>query len=401
MSRIVFLSAAYLGAASANGICAGNIVEALRSMGHDVHVICYEETTAALSLETEKIHTVKKPEPPKSAGVAVEKALRLLHSFITPELNQELIAAYYHTLCRLHTEKPVDAVVAMYFPLESAQALYQFKKAAPEVKTILYELDSVGDGVADFRFRALQEGAYKRWHSRIYRHIDKIVIMQSHKQYWRQTFGDALYKKCMIADIPVLSEKPRGESCGNVSMLYAGLIGKRYRDPSYLLSVLRLLEKSLDYTFEFYSKGDCEQAISEVAQTVKGIHQKGYVPQDELEQGILKADILVSIGNSISRSVPSKIITYLSYGKPIIHFSSQKQDVCNEYFEQYPLALVIEQSMPVEQACSRICEFVRQTRGKTLPFEQVKLRFPKNDPVFSARAIAAYVEEKDTRVLAE
>jgi len=220
--------------------------------------------------------------------------------------------------------------------------------------------------------------------------------MKSHVDFWGKTYSDKYKDKIQIADIPVLYEKPitqpNDDSC--VSLIYAGLIEKRYRSPSYLLAVLRELDKTLDFEFAFYSKGDCEDEIAMAAGQTKGISRKGYVSPEELENAILRTDFLVSIGNSVSRSLPSKVITYLSYGKPVIHFSPQKDDVCKDYLEKYPLALIIDQTESVSGACTRIFEFVGKTRKCVADFETVHEIFYMNDPAYSAGAISDFLTEE-------
>ena len=95
---------------------------------------------------------------------------------------------------------------------------------------------------------------------------------------------------------------------------------------------------------------------------------------------IINADILISIGNNISRSVPSKLI---SYGKPIIHFSSQKKDVCCEYLNKYPLALIIHQNDSLETSCKKIVSFLKESKDKRLDSGFVQKIYPLNVPLYS------------------
>ena len=106
-----------------------------------------------------------------------------------------------------------------------------------------------------------------------------------------------------------------------------------------------------------------------------------------MEKIILNTDILVSIGNAVSNSLPSKVIDYIAYGKPIIHFSSQKNDVCKNYFDKYPLALVIDESAPVNHACDLIKEFIAENKGKKVSYDTISKIFYRNEPQYSANMI--------------
>lgn len=399
MSNIVFLSSDYLGVPSANGVCARNLVSELRRMGHGVDVVCFDQQEEIGDEPDGHVYTLAKPQLiERNTKQLMLQTFRRVHRGIlggkNPLVNDALAQEYCQKLYEISSHKRIDAVVAMFFPAESAQALYQFKKANPQVKTFMFELDSFGDGAGRSRLFALYKRSYEKWLSLVYQTIDHVFIMHSHEDYWKRVFARRFGDKLTIADIPVLLEKPKPafDPSVRVSMIYSGLIERDYRSPSYLLAVLGELQKSVDFTFSFYSKGDCEDEIHRAKQDIPGLSQMGYVPLQVLEKAIHKADYLVSIGNSFSRSVPSKMIAYFAYCKPIIHFSSQEEDVCKEYLKRYPLALVIDQTMPIEEASAWIERFIAETRGKTLEFESVRQTFQMNDPLHSASLIASLTE---------
>ncbi len=393
MSHIVVLSTYFLGAASANGICARNIVKELEFQGHEVDVICYENQVD----KTNNIHTIKPPFQQYNheilkLGNKISKFLKLLLGQTKILYSKDLVAQYYDTLSNINKSNNIDTVIAMFFPIEAPQALYLLKKNHPLIVSIIYELDSISDGVGSNGFQYLFNSVYRKWLYRIYSFMDKIFIMKSHEEIWRKVFENRYRVKLRVVDIPVLTPKPSSNPKSResvISFIYAGLIEKRYRSPHYLLSLLYELNKKMEFDFFFFSKGDCEHEIEIASKSIKGIKQKGYVNQDVLDEAIINTNFLVSIGNSLSRSVPSKLITYLSYGKPIIHFSSQKDDVCIEYLKDYPFALLIDQTVPIEESLNKICDFVRIANNKSISFEIIKRAYYINTPEFSVKSIVS------------
>jgi len=399
MSNIVLITSNYLDKPFANGICAINIVNELLQMGHEVDVICYNNDNDKDSTTNNRIHTVDKTRITSRYVklVFLKKVIRAVKFTLGLDvlsLDKRLVNNYIKKLYDLNRYKKIDLLIAMYFPLESIEALYEFKLRNRHIKGVVYELDSVADGVAQSHFQKQINRRYERRLLKIYELLDSIIVMKSHKNYWLKVFGKLFDSKLFIADIPVLNKKNSSVTSNNtpISMIYSGILANKYRSPLYLLSVLYELEKRLDFKFIFFSKGDCEYEIEKATQTIKGVAQKGFVAIEELEQEILKTDFLVSIGNSVSRSVPSKIITYISYGKPIIHFSSQIDDVCNEYFSKYPLALVIDQSSSIETSSTRILNFINKTRGKTIDFITIQKLFAMNTPKYSALLICELIK---------
>ena len=391
MSNIVILTSIYLDTPSANGICAQNIVSQLRSIGHSVDVICYENSSFPDNGFFD-IHTVKKSSVISNGFFAsIFRKLKLGSKIIlgnaTAMMDKNLVNSYYHKLEEVDQKKTIDIVIAFFFPVESLEAMYLFKLKHNSVDTISFELDSIGDGIVQSRKVQIVNYVYSRWLKKIYERIDSIIVMKSHAEYWKREFV-SFVTKMNVADIPVLV--PQGEaleSYERCTIVYAGLIEKKYRNPSYLLKVLLELKQNLDFDFLFFSKGDCENEITKAATQYTGIRKMGFVKPEVLQTFLAHADFLVSIGNSVSNSVPSKLISYVASGKPIIHFSSQANDICKEYLANYPLGLIIDQSLPSSQACSLLYGFIMKNRGKNLEFDDIKRKFYLNTPEYSAKLI--------------
>lgn len=386
MSKILILSSYYLGAATANGICAKNIAKQLRQNGHEVFVVCYDKGTAE-----ENVYTVTCPAPEGKKSL-IAKIYGRLRAAVTLPLNRSLTDEYADVSLKLCEEKKIDVVVGMFFPFETAPVMMAVKRQFPRIRTVIYELDSVGDGIfSGSKYQVLVNHAAERWSSRQYRYADRVIVMESHEDYWKKTFGKKHGNKLMLADIPVLMEKPLPQVDKSeekpISFLYGGLIEQTYRSPDHLLTVFEEYSKTEEATIDFFSKGDCEAKIAEAAKRVSGIRQNGYVPEEVLKEAIAKADVLVSIGNRFSRSVPSKLITYLSYGKPVVHISLQKDDVCAHYLEQYPLGLVLYAWDSVEENAKKLRQFTKENRHKAVGFAEVAAALVKNNPAYSARLI--------------
>lgn len=100
--------------------------------------------------------------------------------------------------------------------------------------------------------------------------------------------------------------------------------------------------------------------------------------QDTAYSTMLRADILVNIGNTVSFQTPGKIFEYMAMGKPIIHFQKTVDDPCLKYFKDYPMVLIINEleNDPVKHA-QMIEEFCRQNQKRTLSFEEVSQIIPQ------------------------
>ena len=399
MSHIVLLSSYYLGKASTNGLCAQNLVKALSDIGHDVDVVCYEDK----DVNDETVYTIKENyQSPKGLFIHTIERIKRIANIVLCNSNSflinEKVKHYYEMLSKINCKKKIDVVVAMFFPMETAAALTQFKKINPDVKAIVYELDSILDGVAqNDSYHKFLKFSYLKWLTSVYKTVDDVIIMKSHLNNWLAYFGDKFNYKSHESDLPVLLQRVLHEGTdANITFIYAGLLDKKYRSPEYLLEVLKELEKEINFNFYFYSKGDCEEMIAEKAKKMQSIKQLGYVEQDVLDTAIYNASFLVSIGNRVSNSIPSKLISYISFKKPIIHLSCQEDDICGHYLAKYPLALIINQDNSVEESCRQILSFMEEI--KTIDDNiNIDDLFLMNTPQYSASLIDSIVlKSKDT-----
>lgn len=393
-THIVVLSTEYSGFPTANGICARNLVTQLEQMGHSVDVICSESKENNVR-EGSKIYTFKRPKASHGGFVSkvfhkIKTVIRMLSGNAIAMMNRDLIRAYWQKLEEVNRTSPIDTVIAMFFSIESVEALARFKQEHPSVFAVSYELDSIGDGISQQSAKhRIAAAVYEKWLQKKYSVIDRIIVMKSHDSYWKEKFG-LFSAKMQTADIPVLlpsKDNDMPELYKKCTMVYSGLIEKAYRSPTYLLSVLSELNKRLDFDFLFFSKGDCETEIANAAAENPSIRQMGFVTPEELGKAVDRSHFLISIGNSVSRSLPSKLISYIAAGKPIIHFSSQKDDICREYLKNYPMGLIVNQDLPCAEACRIVCRFVKENLGKSIGFNEVREKFIMNDPAYSAKLI--------------
>lgn len=392
MSNILVLTSQYTGVVGASGICTRNIVDELKNRNHNVWVLCYGN-----GLEEDNVYTITPNDRRLNNGLT-QKICKGVKSFLFPTVSKQIendLIKNTINICKINN---IDILICVYFPLESISVLKPIKKLYSRITTIVYELDSVGDGIfASSKRSYFAKKNYERWMNKYYNFADTIIIMSSHEDYWKKTWGRKHIRKLLVADIPTLCEHPNQKYCNTKetpTMLYSGLLGSKYRSPYELLLIFNELTKKMGAFLDFYSKGDCEEIISSFAKDNPNIKQHGYVKPNVLDDAVNDADILVSIGNRVSNSVPSKLITYFSYGKPVVHIASKAGDICENYVKKYPLGLILYESDSAIENAKKLYDFMKNTLGKTVLFSDISKALYMNTPQFSADLIEKSVRTK-------
>lgn len=393
MKNILMLTSGISGNSTANGICAKALAKELEKNSCCVYMVSvdYEIITKT---ESDKIKSVYlSPATFIHKKGKIRTATRLLknivfHSFSLKH-NKKLAKALTDAAEEFFAEIDFDAVVCVFFPVEAAIVGGELKRRHPETALVLYELDSVADGIGKSgKYSAYLKNSSERTLKKLYEKCKLAMVMECHTPYWLSVFEEQR-EKLVVADLPLFrnidmhhNEKEPGSQ---VRFLYAGTVDMYYRSPMSMLETFKVLD-GIDWSMDFYSKG-CDAQLKKFKEETKNVNLNGYVNQNILDSEIEKADFLLSVGNKVSNSLPSKIIAYMNYGKPIIHFCLQDDDICKQYLNKYPLSLVIEKDENAEVSAQKIVKFVEDNLGSNVSYEELCKIFPKNLPEYSAKAI--------------
>ena len=162
-------------------------------------------------------------------------------------------------------------------------------------------------------------------------------------------------------------------------------IGKFYADirhPQYLFDLMEKLEGTgivLHIVGPINYMGFDKRYIDKYfTNKIENIRFHGAVPPQEADDLLLYADVLVHVGNSIDTAMPSKILDYISSGKPILNICKIRTCPTIPLMERYPLGLTIFEDEGLNELMSeRIKEFCIKNKGKQVSYEQIEKLYPE------------------------
>ena len=180
-----------------------------------------------------------------------------------------------------------------------------------------------------------------------------------------------------------------------IKCVFAGFLYGKLRDATYTLN---LFSKINDSNIHLYiiGKGQNELLESYANGVLKGrLHLLGEKSVSECDEVLSNFDILVNIGNTVNNQVPSKLLHYIGFGKPILNIVCSQSCPSIPYMNSYPLALNVEDVGSVSQSdADSVKQWMYGNKSATLPIERLKELFRSCTNEYIAEQIVVRVEEE-------
>ena len=285
---------------------------------------------------------------------------------------------------QLYHEKQYDAILSISHPVTCHDIAMKFLhklNVDKRPKWILYEFDPYC-----YNEHIYGKGCYQKLSSHqheLFESCDAIYLIPELYEFYKETpfhrYMDKMFPIGFPNMKPVSINQQNVKSIcmdkDRVSCVYGGALGNKIRNPQYALDTF---VKCSNINFIIMTGYPIEDLLHKMDDPNKVITVHGLQNRDTSYDTMLRADILVSIGNAVSFQTPGKIFEYMSMGKPIIHFQTIDQYPCLKYLQDYPMVLIIdERENDAEEHAQRIIEFAEKYRGKNLTFEEVAECIPQ------------------------
>lgn len=397
MGKVLFIVNDYYPLKNASGSCIDNIIKIMIADGHEVHVLCYMDQDIQLKNNNVNIHGIKVNDFISTSNFSktnkdtkLRRFIYLVKLFFTypiyyPEIGEKLTLATTNII----SHNSVDIIVYVVNPIESLIPLIKIDRK--KIKHVIYELDSITD--LDDRNRGLRIYLNKRrklFEKKAYSKADAIIHMKCHSEHFNSEEYKSIKSKMFLADFPLYQTAlPKDlyiQFNNPIKMLFSGSLYKGIRDPIKAVDILKDVSKSTPISIDFFSRGDYETFLNKVSIYNNFIKCNGYVDSTTLQEAYDNTDILLSIGNYMHNMVPSKIYSYISMRKPIIHFYIIDNDPCIELLSDNPLALLINVNDNQKECSNSIIKFINRINNNSFLIDDAN-RYYLNDPQFTADII--------------
>lgn len=264
-------------------------------------------------------------------------------------------------------------ILTVSFPIHCHFIGLEVKRYFPMINWIAYQLDPYAYCYL-LRFQKMAFPIRYFQEKKIIKNADQVFLTHElYKDYNQNKFS--YYKdKFVNLGIPVLKfplELTKINSKQKCKLFYTGSFYKNVRNPEYMLKVLNEIVNLLDCELHIY--GPTIKEVKEYFEVNNKIIIHGRLPKKELENALIEASVLVSVGNNINNQLPSKVLEYIATGKPIINFYSIDDDTSNYYLKKHPNALLIkEDEVKFDESVNLVKNFIVNQKHTYVSLEELK-----------------------------
>jgi hypothetical protein len=420
MAHIVFVLGSYHPSYSAIGICVKNIVNEI-SKKNQVSVICNKNTYTQLDKEIiDNINVVRASSKINTLWNKIQFFLSTTHGIkkylfinilnltrvfryvsaliLRVNVQWDLVNVFEESLIELNKTSNIDVVIPCCFPIEGLIASERYCRNR-ETKLIPYLFDNFIKSKKLHRTnwnKKIKHKSHVKLLRKIFSNSNHIIAMNSLEFTFVQHFS-TLQDKITYVEHPLLIKlkgtchKPGKSIDSPIKLTYAGSFLKGYVDPNYFFKLFfhKNFKNFKNFEINLYSRGNCGDLVNNfILNNPVNSTNHGSVNFEKAQKAICDADFLINVAETSGKQMSSKIFTYMSAGKPIIHFYSYEDDINKLILDKYPLVVCIKQDLSKLMENVLIVEdFIINNNNKFISFELVRDIYPDALPRFTSDII--------------
>lgn len=404
MKKVLFLTYNYpYGHFGPSDNCSVKIMKALvDSGGYEVHNVSYSGSKQNYYIEDGIItHQLPFPEAKRIRSRFLIHLQLILSLPIYPLVRPYSCYRLYRSTRNLIRNEHFDLVVCQCNPEESLWTGTLLKKYGHIDKLMVIFWDNIygklPQRVISKRFAISRQ----RWAEGIVaKYADHLVSLYPIKPF-HDKYGElpeAMGKRVYLGIPSVIRPKPMLSTIkhsaiadGKINILFSGTIF-RNNYVEYLIELLNTTPIAPNINLIFFQRGVSSDSWNILKEKFQGsMFVSGWIPLQELLSIYPKVDFFMSYPG-YPTSIRSKLFEYVSFGKPLIVLFDDDSDVNVPTFSVYPAFHCIDVRKSVSENVTNVAEYIMESNGKSIPFEDVERLFLKDSPKAFVELINDIVE---------
>lgn len=378
----------------ANSIIVNNLSQDFINQGHEVHVLTLKSYPSSIKDEFWNniyIHRISQSYDKKQiskyfSNYKFLQGLKLLISMLRNKIRKKEYLhsfwSYYSTerIKNIMNIYNIDIIINVCYPFESCLPILKLIKLNKRnFKWIVYMQDPFAS--QHYYLEKYSKRDLMNFQSKVFSKADKIIVTTAIANELKKSNSQILTSKIEILNFPKVT-KPHKTNINNdiifneeyINCVYVGKFNDDTRNPKLLLKIFGKLKNDNIRLHIIGEKKEKWKAY--LFKTESNIFFYGAKSKEVAINAELNSNILINLGNSISNQLPSKILEYISTGKPIVNL--YKIDDCPslEYMIKYPIHLnILEDRTKYDEIILKIRNFCKIYKGKNIDYNLIKEKY--------------------------
>ena len=366
MKKILFIVGNYYPKPMANGVCAKNLIDDLENRGFAIDVLCFKQPDSTINAQNiftvkmnYRLHCFYQADNVKSkfirlfykiVGKLISVFKKIIFLPFLPFTNFTLSRRFYKKILELQDRNQYYGVVSILNPFDGNLALAKLKKHnLLKTPWVVFCVDTLVNIKGKLNNNA-SSSKYKPpfWYKYLLKYCDGYIFMQSRTDEYDCNELAQYKEKMIVGDLPMMVASKR--NCSDLKTItfdmdvenwsYFGSIGGMHYYYQDLLNFYFSLPPNKKRCIHFFTRGQSfNESDFDRKDEWHNVIIHGYVDVETMENAMKQTDIFISL--KYSNQISAKIFQYISYKKPIVHFSGNDRDPDVPYLSKYEKAIVL------------------------------------------------------------
>lgn len=388
--KVLIITEKYYPQTGANTVCCENVAEYLKNQGYSVDILAIkqsfdEEVKDINGIRVKKLDTFREVYARKYAKKynvktweELPKFIRLYSDFINKIkyfFSVQTQRRYLDTLNYKKIYKEIkrdwgtyDCIISTCAPFSLVVMGKKLRDMGLAKKWITILLDTyVHDAFLGYNPKRLAKR--KALAEKILDGVDGIFALEGVLEGNLQNGYNPEYHKKLVGIYPITLKEQKNypSESDKIEMIYTGRFYNKIREPEKMLKILSCFPS--EFKLNLYSTG-CDEEVERLTKTSAcQMEICGQIGHEEVLEQTGKSDILINLGNTIANQMPSKVLEYMGFGKPIVNFYQNPDDMGIKMFNAYPLAFNFNLNDYTEGDIERLIAFCKTNAKKVLSYQ--------------------------------
>ena len=395
--RYLFVTDEFFPEFGANSIIIASISKQLVQMGNEVYVLPFNYNTCNDRFEkwgNIHIYRIINRDDRQTLIKMLKSckylaAYRILYNYIVYKFTgNKNLYSNNRIVAELQLEEfiksnKIDVSISICCSYELSLPFFYLKQNNKlHCKWIFYMLDPFA--THSFYLKYYNENKLKKLQHKLMKTADAVIMTDLIKAELVKWESKEILKKSYALGFPKIINHKIVHAQDDIKLnddyfniVYVGACNVNVRNPYWTLEFCKYLKGT---NIKLHIVGsEWREFVQNIDQYNGNLILHGALSHQACINAELNADALLNIGNSISNQMPSKILEYISTGKPIINFYKLENCPSHDYLRKYPIVLNIKEfQYPLKSTVNNVKKFINDNRGKKVEFDYIEKTYYEN-----------------------